>query len=214
MATPVATLLGRAATLLQDPTNKRWTQTELLDWLNEAHTATVQLKPNAYVRLVTHQLVAGTLQTMPLDNVQLLDVLYNVDADDAPGRTIRVCTRNILDTMMPNWHAGRTSSTVVHYIYTPLDPNRFFVYPRQPADAPGRVALQYGAIPPACTAGGNIQLGDKYAPCLLDYMLYRAWSKDAEYADGTLAAKYFAQFSNYLTGAIESEKVANPGAGA
>jgi hypothetical protein len=62
------------------------------------------------------------------------------------------------------------------------DPKHFYVYPPQPAANPGYVEIIYSSAPSAASADGNISIDDVYANALLDYILYRAYSKDADYA--------------------------------
>ena len=55
---------------------------------------------------------------------------------------------------------------------------------------------------PATTTAINdpIALDEIYVPCVLDYLCYRAYSKDAEYtANAQLAQAYYATFSSKLT---------------
>lgn len=103
----VDSTLGRAAVLLQDPTNIRWPLPELLNWLNDGQREVVLRKPNASVRNAPLVMVAGTKQSIPADGVQLLDVVRNL-----PGSAIRIVDREILDAQLPDWHIATASSQV------------------------------------------------------------------------------------------------------
>lgn len=211
-AITVASLLNRAAIILQDPTNIRWPQVELLDWVNDGQREIALYKPNAFVKNVAVQLVAGTKQTLPADGVALIDVVRNMGTSGtAAGPAVRVVTREILDSQLANWHSSTANAVVKHYVYTPLDPKTFYVYPPQPPSGQNQVEVAYAANPTDTTLVSTITLDDVYLTALLAYVLYRAYSKDAEYANNAQAAQgYYAQFQAVLTGKASGEGVTNP----
>jgi hypothetical protein len=212
--TTVASLLARAAVVLQDPTNIRWPQTELLDWLNDGQREIALYKPNACVKNVSLQLVAGTKQVLPADGVSLVDVVRNMGTNGStPGDAVRVVTREILDAQIKGWHSSTPSAAAKHYVYTPLDPKTFYVYPPQPASGMGQVEVIYVAAPTDATLVSTISIDDIYMTSLLNYILFRAYTKDAEYANNAqLATAYFAQFQGAMQGKTASEVASNPNA--
>jgi hypothetical protein len=202
----VAATLARAATLLQDVSNIRWPQAELLDWLNDGQRDIVLKKPNASVKNSALPLQAGTKQSLPADGVQLIDIVRNL-----PGEAIRLVSREILDAQVPNWHSSTASSSVKHYCYSELDLKNFYVWP--PNNGNGTVELIYSAAPANASLNGVISVDDIYQSVLLDYILYRAWSKDAEYAsDPARAAAHYAAFVNALGSKAQVEMGASPNA--
>ena len=208
----VASILSRAAIVLQDPTNIRWPQAELLVWLNDGQREVAAVKPNAYVRNTSKQLSGGTKQTLPTDGVSLVDVVRNLGTDGTtPGRAIRLVSREILDAQNPNWHADTADASVKHFTYTPLDPKTFYVYPPQPASNSGYAEIVYVAAPSEATLNSTITLDDIYVTALLNYVLYRAYTKDAEYANNAqLAAAYYQQFQGILQAKVTAEAGSNP----
>lgn len=213
MATTVASILSRAAVILQDPTNIRWPQAELLDWLNEGQREVALFKPNVFTKNTSQLLVTGTKQALPSDALTLVDVVRNLGTDGAtPGPAVRAVAREIMDAQSPNWHLSTASTTVKHYVYTPLDPKNYYVWPPQPTGATrGYVELVYTAQPTDASLGGNITLDDVYSTPLTNYILYRAYSKDAEYAaNPTLAAAYYQAFQGQLQGKVTAEGATNP----
>jgi hypothetical protein len=207
-----AALLDRAAIALQDTGHVRWQRAELLAYLNAAQREAVLKKPNAYVLRSTAPLVAGTLQTLPTTNdagavepVQLVEVLRN-----ACGRAVRKAERDLLDLMNPDWHSLPQTKTVQHYCYDVADPARYLVYP--PNDGAGCLELAYSATPPVLAVeSAVIALDDIYQDALLDYLQYRAWNKDAEYAaDPLRAAARYAAFAAALDGKSGHERAEAP----
>lgn len=208
----VAATLSRVSMLLQDTTNIRWPLAELLDWLNDAQREIVLLKPNASTTNTAVQLAAGTKQTLPADGVSLIDISRNMGTSGStPGKGIRITMREILDAQLPDWHMSTASAEVKHYVYSPLDPKTFYVYPPQPVASRGYVELIYSASPADATLGGAINVDDIYQPVLIDYILYRAYSKDTEYAaDVARAQGYQQSFFGALTGKLKGEAMTNP----
>lgn len=207
----VNNLISRASTLVQDTTNVRWPTTEFLDWLNDGQREVVLYKPEASVKNTNFALTSGaTKHTLPADGILLVDVTRNMGAGSTPGYPVRITTREVLDAQKPLWHSDtNTVGYVQHYIYDPRDPKTFYVYPKAPAT--WYVELIYSAAPTDCTLGGTIQIDDIYANALLDYMLYRAYSKDAEYAaNGGLAVAHYQAFTNALGVKSQGEASRNP----
>lgn len=214
MGTIIAnSVIAKAQIILQDTTGVRWpSETELLGWLNDGQREVVVFKSNANVKNVAVRLSTGTRQTLPEDCVQLVDVVRNMGTNGTtPGRAIRIAYREVLDAQVPNWHAATPKAEVRHFMYSVLDPKIFWVYPPQPATAQGFVDLIYGATPTNATLNGPIQIDDIYQNVLVDYILYRAFSKDTEAAaDVNRAATYQNAYLSSLTGKMKMEAGANP----
>lgn len=103
-----------------------------------------------------------------------------------PGTAVREVARGQMDTILSTWHAAASSPTTLHYIFDPRMPKRFYVYP--PSQAGQRLEILYAANPTDVTAGQPIWLDDIYAEPLLDALLYRAYSKDAEIPEAAARA--------------------------
>lgn len=201
----VSTIVNRASVLLQDTANIRWPQSELVDWLNAGQRELVVYKPNACVQNTDVALVAGTKQALPPDGNVLVDITRNTG-----GPAIRIINRQLLDTQIPNWHDPRTASaTTKHYCYSEVNPKNFYVYPPSPGG--NSVEMIYHATPAAAQAGGTINVDDIYEGALLDYVLYRAYSKDAEYdANGGAAGAHYQAFLTALKGKEGGEAESDP----
>ena len=208
----VASILTKVTTILQDASNVRWSADELVLWLNDAQRELVLYKPNAYVVSTAVKCVQGTKQSLPAAAVSLVDIVRNMGTDGTtPGNAIRAVSREILDTQVPNWHAATASAIVKHFVYTPLDTKNYYVYPPQPSTNQGYIELVYVALPTDAVSGGVITLDDIYVTPIISYILFRAYSKDAEYAaNATLAATYYQQFQGLMQGKISAEMESNP----
>lgn len=222
MATQTSVILSRATTLLQDPTFVRWPLLELFGYLSDGQKEVCIHKPNAYVKTSAVQLVAGTKQALPADGLVLIDVVRNMGANGSTvGNAVRNVAREILDSNSPGWHQVTASGVVKHYTYDAKAPKVYYVYPPQPNSSMHYVELIYGAVPadlvvptPSAQisdfAGTMITLDDIYAGALVDYVVFRAHSKEAEYAIGGVADKYLQQFLARLTGKTTGEVMTDP----
>lgn len=181
-------IIDRAELLLHDNTNVRWTAAELLNWLNEAQREIVLLKPDAYAINESKLLTTGTKQTIPASGTVLIDVLRNMGTGGTTaGNVIRLLDRRVLDDQIPGWHAASQVASVDHYVFDVRDPKTFYVYP--PSNGTGYVEIIYAKAPSEVAAIGNtITLDDIYSPALLNYIMYRGYSKDADYAENAQRA--------------------------
>lgn len=211
----VSSIVNNAATLLQDTTNIRWPQLELVGWLCDGQREIVMYKPNACVRNSALKLKAGSKQELPAEGITLVDVVRNMGADGGTsGKAIRLVSREVLDAQLPDWHSMSGASPIVrHYIYSSQDPKNFYVYPPQPAANQHHVDLIYCASPPNVGLSDTIAIDDIYATALLDYVLYRAYSKDTEYAGNAgLAQKHAEAFLLAIKGKLTAEAMSDPNA--
>lgn len=187
-------IIYRVQKLLVDD-GVRWTIEELLAWVNDAQAAVAIFKPDATSVTVPHACVAGTKQQLPTDALLLLDVPRNLSGN---RRAIRICSRDILDTELPEWHNHAESGVIKHYVFDERQKTTFYVFP--PAVAGTPIEVVYSAAPAVVDDTNDpISVDDIYIGALTDYVCYRALSKDAEYAaNSNRAGMFFEQFLNTL----------------
>lgn len=216
MALLASTIINRARDLLIDTGEVyRWSNAEMLRYLSDAQRTIVAIDPSANGVRDTVQLVAGTRQSLPSDAQMLLNIYRNMGAaGTTPGRAIRVVLREILDTQNPDWHSETKQNTVYNYTYDPVDETEFFVYP--PSTGNNQVEVLYSKIPDELTElTDTLELSEKYATPLLDYVMYRAHQKDSDFAAGQgLAGSYLQAFQLYMQAKGGSEKEVSPNLGA
>lgn len=196
----VDTILKRCNTLLNDKVWARWPKQELLDYYNDAVRAIVLLRPDANTVDLEFSCVAGTKQALPSDALRLIDVVRN-----ANGRVIRFINRSALDDNYPDWHTGNTASYADSFTYDDRDPKVFYLWPGVAANVV--VSLVYSVAPQAkalnsvenTMSPAIADLDDIYINPIIDFILYRAYSKDAEYvANSNRAAGHYQAFSQQL----------------
>lgn len=180
-------IADKAALLLQDQTNIRWTEPELLGWINSGQREIMIYKPNANPVTGTVTTVAGTKQQLPSGGVQVLDVIRTIN-----GSAVTNVDRNILDTTIPDWHT-QTAAAAKHYMFDPRNPKVFYLYP----PSVGSVAMEvcYSSVPADVATISDSIFNDLYETVLLDYVLYRAYSKDTEHtANQALVTQHYQAF--------------------
>ena len=199
----VKDLLDRVTRTLQDPDYVRWSKEELIEWFSEAQIA-IAKTPGAYSKRAVVRLKEGTVQSLPADAWELLSITRNVDEDGVPLTPVRITTRSLLDAYFPQWHMIAPKPLVENYVYDDRFPKEFSIYP--PNDGTGAVELVYAGIPAELTGeDDDLVLDESYAPALVSYALYRATSKESDYAPGIQSAASW--YQSYL-GEIEQNSQA------
>ena len=220
MAVSVDSVIDRVQTVLQDTTGVRWPVTaELVLWINDAQREIALLKPDASAANETVTLVDGTKQSIPSDGNRLLKVVRNMSAASGGTgkRAVRLVNREVLDAQTPDWHDATTSSgtdaahgqVVKHYLYDEANPRNFYVYPGVSGNA--YLEIIYSANPSVVAEGGNLSIPDIFANAVLNYVLYMAYMKDAEFAgNAQRASTHFQLFSASVTGKGSIDALTNP----
>jgi len=207
----VVDILDRASIILQDNTNVRFPNDELLKFFNDAQKEVVLHRPDANMNNQSITLVAGSKQSLPSTGLRLIDVVRNVS-----GKAVTQVDRQILDETLPNWHETVAGSDgIEHFIYDPADPKNFYVYPKGTTDLD--LEIVYSSAPSDQAVSNfdsdtsTITLDDIYANCLLDYILYRAYQKDSEYAGNSQRSMmHYQGFSNALGIKTQADSATTP----
>lgn len=212
MPIPVQEIVDRVTDLLLDKDRAddeaRWTDAEILRWINDSRAAILTRRPAACARVSVVSLAPGTYQTLPGDGTQLLDIIRNMGSNgQTPGRAIRRTDRQAIDDLEPDWHAAPPSAQISQYTYDDRTPTVYFVTP--PAVEGTRIQISYAAIPAAVTAlSGSFDVGLEYMDAVVNYVCYRAKSKDSEYANAAEAAAFYGAFNDAL-GVTQQGQTAN-----
>lgn len=220
MAVTVQSVIDRVQKTLQDTTGVRWPVVdELVLWVNDAQREIALLKPDASAKNTTITLAAGTKQEIPNDGNALLRVVRNMSAasNGLGRRAVRIVQRDILDAQTPDWHnptvtGDAAHGTVVkHYIYDEQNPRNFYVYPGISTANTVFAEIIYSANPTTVAQNGNLDIPDIYANAVMNYVLYMAYMKDAEYAGNQQrAASHYQLFTASITGKGQVDAMTTP----
>lgn len=229
--TTAADIMKRAGILLNDEDHIRWTLPELAGWINDGCRAIVLARPAAKSGSRILTLEEGTLQKVPESGanapLSLLKIVRNLKtADESPrvgGRVIKRTDQMLLDSQNPSWHDSTSvpfKKEVRNYVFDDTNPLEFYVYPGN--DGTGIVEAAVSEVPAKIVASGaadqeasytsDIDLPETYDVPLLDYVIYRAQSKDDETGQGGRAAMHYQQFATALGINIQVAKAYSPNA--
>lgn len=141
----VREVLRRASVLLQDAAFQRATESNCIDWFNDAQATIATFLPLAASRIDAIKLRAGTQQS--IEAVEAADVkpgrggvkLYgkaflrpirHMGADGlTPGRVVRIVDRDALDAINDDWHVKPGKLPVRVVVFDPQTPRHFYVEP-------------------------------------------------------------------------------------
>jgi hypothetical protein len=196
-------IIDAAGRQLFDIDNIRWPRTELLLYINDAQRQIVTMCPEANATTTNLALAAGSKQTMPSDAWVLLDVVRNMGSGATAGRSIKKVDRHTLDETNSTWAADTATAVVTSYIYDLRDRTKFYVYPPSTGSTL-YVEIIYAKNPVTLAEGDAITVNDNYVPALLDYVLFRAYSKNAVYGDPARAASFLQAFQMIINGATQT----------
>ena len=210
--TKVVDVLDRAAIILQDNTNVRFPNEELLKFFNDAQKEVVLHRPDAKMVNTTFDCASGSKQTLPSAALRLIEVIRNVG-----GRAVTQVQKRILDETLPNWHETVASTNKIeHFIYDPSDPKNFYIYPKG-ASGTHSLEIVYSSSPAEIavshfsTDTQVISVDDVYANCILDYVLYRSYQKDSEFAGNPQRAMmHYQSFANALGVKTQADVATTP----
>ena len=215
MSTSAQSVLLRAATTLQDPEGVRWPATELVDYINEGQRALVSKRPDLKAARVVFTPAQGALQDLPASAMLLMDVPSN-----ATGRK-RAMTKvdlGVLEATQRDWQSMPEAVEFSHFMYDLREPRKFFLYP--PARATGAAVTLLVSLYPTnvtatgasfSTASGDLDLPDEFATAVLHYVLFRAYSKDAEFGgNAQLAMNHLQLFNAAIGEQLQSSAIVAP----
>lgn len=214
-------IIDRARLTLQDSSGVRWTDAELLIYINDAQREIVNFRPEATATHANLQLSTGTEQTLPSGGLRLIKVTRNMSgtASNATGaKSIRIVEEDLLNSIEPDWHDPTVTGSSAHgsiiknYLFDPDDPKKFYVYPGVASGSNAYVELIYSKLPTDLSSvSSTIDLEDTYGNAILNFVLYRAYLKDAEFAGNQQrTATHYQLFIGSISGGGNAEAILDP----
>lgn len=205
----VTSTIWRVRQLIHDSAGSRWDDAEMLKWLNDGLLETVLHKPTANSKRVTLQLASGTVQSLPTSALQLLRISHN----KVSSSSIRFIDQDRLDAADPYWRVSSADTRTVdvqHYMYDPIAPKEFHVYPANTGT--GQLEATVAETPSNITNMQTIfPLEDVYGPAIVDYLLYRAYSKHSKFAGNEQrAANAYNRYLQQLGVKAQGEAMLSP----
>lgn len=215
MASTAQSIIRRCVEIAQDMTSVRWPISEVCRYYNDGQREIVLQRPDALSTNAALSLTTGSKQSLPSGGLKLIEVIRNTG-----GGAVRLANREVLDAQIPSWHTLTGVTTIKHFMYDTRDPRVFYVYP--PAGVGASLDIVYAKAPTdiaEAADGGTfsnvvtaaLELPEIFAGPLIDYVLYRMYSKDAEYAGNAARAQaHYTAFANALGMEIKATVVVAP----
>lgn len=195
MALTVKQLIDDAARELQDKGSIRWSRVDLLDFFNAAQRAFAQYRPDQLAQERELALSAGWRQVLPADVLLLIDITNNANATQ---RRITKTDLWVLDSLMGAWRSGPPAREVQHFMHDMRSPREYLVYPPVVADTRVRAMVEPAAVDLPNEDAAPWVPGS-WMDALRHFVLFRAWSMDAEFAGNqAVAAAHLELFHNAL----------------
>lgn len=222
-------IIDEAASVLNDEAFTYWTSTFHLRSLNSGQLLISILKPDSSVTTDSYKMVTGTRQTLPTGTsayqnpaavtlpagTKLVKVVMNTGTTGiVPGRAPALVDMDLLAATNPLWTMAAASAQAKQYMYDPRDPKVFWVSPPQPATNQGYLQVIYNSIPGKILSyapAEAIALPDEYEAPLLYWLLFKAYSRDADSTHANAALQYYDAFlqSLHLTSQIKAAEDPN-----
>ena len=177
-----------------------WSDATLIRWLNDVLAACADLKRDIYPQIVPIPLVAGSVQTVPTNVLQLMEPYFNV----ASGNAVTKGGVNLISRRFPTWRAGTPKPDVSDVTTDERDPIHFHVYP--PNDGTGQIMALCGVIPVLSGIGclplsaSLIPIPDNYRQALVDGVCSKAMGANTRRQDVTKANFYWQRFQAGVVG--------------
>ena len=158
---------------------------------------------------------------MPSGGLRLIKVNRNVSStasDATGGKAIRIIEEDLLNSIEPDWHDPTVTGSSAHgsiiknYVFDSDDPKKFYVYPGVKSGSNAYVEVIYSALPTdLSTVSDTIDIDDIYVNALLNFVLYRSYLKDAEYAGNQQrAGTHYQVFVNSLGSGGSADLMMDP----
>ena len=209
-----------------DTNNYRWSDAELLLYINAGQRQIVTLVPEANVVEEQVTLSDAVRQTLPSGGVKFFGVWNYDGAAGVRGPAITPIERDALDTSFPEWsYAGHmathmnyptfedehTEFLFEHYWHDPREPKAYYLFPPTDGETPD-VLLRYAKLPTALgSLSGTFALGDEYLNAEVEYVTYRCLMKDGRYsAHPSRRQELWNNFRQALGLKIESDDRVDP----
>lgn len=175
-----------------NPELQRFSDAELLGFANRVLKSMAILRPDLFSYIGEIPCTTGqVLQSMPSDSIRLVEIFSVKDGD-----SIREANRKTLDETYPSWN-NDTAGTCTIWMRHPRNPNKFFIYPKAPAD---QILIgEYTQAPPDYAADEDIALlPDAYDTCVIYGTMFLSQSVDDEHVNSQRAAMFQKMFSETL----------------
>lgn len=175
----VSDIANQVLFIVNDRQMVTYRQEDVLSAYNNSLKMISIVRPDASSEITAVTLVAGAKQRLPAEALRLLDSCYQLNDQSNETHALELVNKDDLDRLTPLWQLDPPSNQVTEIMYDERFPTVFWTYP--PAQANIVLQLAYTKVPDtADSLDDNFPLSDKYAPAVIEWMLYLLFSRDSE----------------------------------
>lgn len=183
----VTEILKTVSFILSDTGNISYPEPDLINALNNGCRMVVIYRPDACSTIGDVSLKAGPKQTLPADGLRLLDTYYNES-----GLPVHMVNRKDVDRITPNWQSMDPADEILEVMYDERVPDTFYVLP--PANEGVKINIAYSLMPEVVRQKDDaFPIPEKYAPPVIEWMLYQLFSLDTQNAQAQQQAMIHSQ---------------------
>jgi len=197
-----AQVIVEARRLLQDiKTPQRYSDALLLGFVNQALKRMAVLRPDLFAvidELVTQ--AGSVIQSAPADSLRMMEIFQVKDGDG-----IVEVSRKAMDETYPGW-VNDPAGPTVNWMRHVRNDNRFFIYPKAPADQ--TLIIEYAQTPRDYALTETIEvLPEAYFPVLVDGTVFLAESVDNEHVNSNRAQLFQQSFTQALGVSVQARSI-------
>ncbi len=216
----------------EDTNNLRWSDAEMLRYVNAGQRQIVHFVPESNIRtdIVSVSSDSDARRTIPAGGIKFirassLDSINELPDDSGVMREVEL---DAMDTLFPEWQytqveqprvprpadfLGSGNSKFEHYMHDPREPKVFYIWPPPPTSGSiGGLGVTYVDLPSDLAALANtFALRDEYQNAMVIYVTYRCLRKDGRHGGGvTLRKSMWDDFRSALGLQIEATERVSP----
>ncbi|HSG97300.1 MAG TPA: DUF6682 family protein [Woeseiaceae bacterium] len=181
---------------LTDPGFDVWSKSSLLGFVKDGLGLLIQHVPSQFTATTDITLVDGPTQTLPTNVIEFVRPVCNLTSGTTPGRTIRPVSMRALERSSPTWRTATPAAVTRQIAYDPGTPDEFYVIP--PGVAGEVIRIEAIVEPEDLDIDDNLPIDSRYTAALHSYVLFRAYSRDDDYANAGKATQYWAAFAQQI----------------
>jgi hypothetical protein len=204
-------VIDQAREITRDTSGAVLTDARGIAWVNDAQRTVAVVRPDAYSEVAVVQLSQASKQTLAATRRRVLGITRNMGADGlTAGNAISgPVPQETLDLFDRSWHQT-SGSEVLDYVYNLETPTVWYVRPFVNGTwyVEGRFALE----PTDATATTDVlTVQPVYAPALIEWVVYRRFSQDAETTPNfQRAGRHFQNFFSILGAKTQADLAVDP----
>lgn len=181
-------IIDRVSRELVDPRNVRWFRSELIQYLSEAVGVIAARQPGLFAKSKDISVTQCPI-SIPDDGFSLLGV------NSIDGISAQYVLIEKLDQMYPRWRLDKGEPNC--WTKSDYDPKHFWIYP-QPSSSV-TVSILYAQDVKITDESGDITIPNIYEGALVDFVMYRAYSRDGENtSEANKAQQHFQSFMLFM----------------